>query len=140
MMERTTGYMGQVLNDVELTKTVQAVLLATYKDIDVSDVMPMPLLMVELAEKDGWGDRKVAFINTEGVGSISGDYNLVDVYYYTNSYGDMSVIQVGRNKLASLATEGEQDLAKWVREFGSRLDSNVSLWQGRMPKPGTQLA
>lgn len=140
MMDRTTGYMGQVLNDVELTSIVQAVLLATYGDIDVSQVMPMPLLMVELADKDGWGDPKVAFINTEGVGAISDDYNLVDVYYYSNAYGNMCVIQVGRKRLASIATEGEQDLAEWVRTFGARLDSNVSNWQHKMKYLHNQLA
>ena len=139
-MNRTTGYMGQVLNDVELTKLTRAVLLATYGDIDVSQIAPMPLLMVELAKKDGWGDTRHAFINTEGVGSISNDYNLVDVWYDANTFGNFCVIQISRKMLASIATEGEQDLAEWVREFGARLDNNVSLWQGKMATPATQLA
>lgn len=138
---RTMGYMGSVLNESELTKAVQAVVTAAYaRDIDVSQIMPMPLLMVKLADKDGWGDPKVAFINTEGVGSVSNDYNLVDVYYYTNAYGSMAVIQIGRNALADMATEGEQDLAEWVREFGARLDSNVRIWQHKMEYLQNQLA
>jgi hypothetical protein len=137
---RINGYMGVELDDVELTKRVKAILLAMYGDVDVSSVSVMPLLMVELAEKDNWGDTKLAFINTEGVGSIPNDYNRAEVYYFSNAYGMMNVIEVGRQVLEGMATEQTHDLAEWVRTFGARLDSNVSLWQRKMPKPATQLA
>ena len=139
-MERTKGYTGQVLNEVELTKRVRTVLTATYGDIDVSQAEAMPLLMIGLADKDGWGDGKVAFVNTEGVGEIADDYNLVDVWYFTSGWGQLNTIKVGRKLLVDMATEGEEDLAEWVRTFGARLDSNVRIWQGKMPKPATQLA
>jgi len=140
-MNRTTGYMGRKLNEAGLNERVKAVLVATYgEDLDVSNVEAMPLLMIGLADKDNWGDSGLAFINTEGVGSMVEDYNLVQVYYYTNGWGQLNSIGIGRNVLVKLATEGSEDLAEWVRSFGARLDSNVSLWQRRMHDPATQLA
>jgi hypothetical protein len=132
--------MGSVLDSAELTKRVQTVLIATYGDIDVSQAEAMPLLMVGLADKDGWGDGKLAFINTEGVGEIADDYNLVDVWYYTSNWGQLNTIKVGRKLLVGMATDEKQDLAEWVRVFGSRLDSNVRIWQNKMPDPTKQLA
>lgn len=140
-MNRTTGYMGRKLNEAGLNERVKAVLQATYgEDLDVSNVEAMPLLMIGLADKDNWGDAGLAFINTEGVGSMVEDYNLVQVYYYTNGWGQLNSIGIGRNVLVKLATEGPEDIAEWVRSFGARLDSNVSLWQRRMHQPANQLA
>jgi hypothetical protein len=140
-MNRTTGYMGRKLNEAGLNERVKVVLQATYgDDLDVSNVEAMPLLMIGLADKDNWGDSGLAFINTEGVGSMVEDYNLVQVYYYTSGWGQLNSIGIGRNVLVELATEGSEDIADWVRSFGSRLDSNVSLWQRRMHQPDNQLA
>lgn len=134
-MMRDKGYIGSVINSVELANRVRAIATAMHGD-DASfiDVDPMPLLMLSLKSKDAWGNTQLAFVNTEGVGDAA-EFDTVAVWFYYRN-GDMATsVQVSVKLLASMATNETEDLSEWVRTFGARLDSNVRIWQNQMSKP-----
>lgn len=74
------------------------------------------------------GER--AIVNSEGVGAIADEHEIVDVYF---TYAHYTVIKVALtlDEIAAASTEETIDLAHGIRTFGDRLDTNHWRWYSR---------
>jgi hypothetical protein len=82
-------------------------------------------------EPDAYGCAKHAVICGEGVGWIQDEYRTCLVPVSIGWSGD-SRVYLGIDVLKSCMTGETVDLADFVRVFGDRLESNLSLWQFKM--------
>ena len=110
----------------------QPMLAAIYEAIygEPSRFSVMPQAIVAAWNPDAWGVGAVdvATICTEGVGEFLSDENTLGIWC-TDKGRDFHIpLALHRVPL----TDDGVDFADFVRSFGARLESNWSLWEGRM--------
>ena len=120
MENRKKGYIGTILDGKKLADIANQIYALQYGD-EAGNCTVDDLLLIELAEKDTWGDPKYAVVCTEGVGWEQDSFHLISV---PTNVGDMSSwngkVQIAINVIKSCVTEQTQDIAEYVRVFGSQ--------------------
>jgi len=135
---RTRGYIARVVDSESLSAHIRLIIKLTYGDIDGLDKCGVePLVFVELEDKDSWGHARVAIIGTEGVGWRSDpDSRIVSVPVWSNNgMSNARPVDLHSEVLRDFLTAESVDLADWVRVFGDRLETNLSLWQEQVRTP-----
>jgi hypothetical protein len=140
MRERTQGYMGNVLDGKKLAKIANDILKLQYNN--PSTVTVDNLLLIELEEKNVFGDPKYAVVCSEGVGWEQDEYGCIEI---PTNVGEMGLwngrVFISVDKVKSCQTIFQKDISEYIRTFGDRLDNNCSLWQSKMSvAPATILA
>ena len=72
------------------------------------------------------GNNGVATVCTEGVGWYKDDKGYTVLFDDINSFGMWT--EISEEELLSLVSDEQVDLAKFIRVFGDRLESNFSIW------------
>jgi hypothetical protein len=140
MRERKTGYMGNVLDGKKLAKIANDIYALQYPDF--SECKVDNLLLIELEEKNVFGDPKYAVVCTEGVGWEQDEYGCIEI---PTNIGQMGLyngrVFISVEVIKSCQTIFKKDISEYIRTFGDRLDRNCSLWQSKMSvTPATILA
>jgi hypothetical protein len=139
-MERTKGYIGQILDGKKLAGIANSIYKLQYGE-DFTECKVDNLLFIELEEKTAFGDSKYALICTEGVGWIQDEYGCFEV---PTNIGAMGLwnghVFISVDVVKSCLTNEYADLAEYIRTFGSRLDNNCQLWQSKMSVPSAIMA
>jgi len=132
MRERMKGYSGNVLDGKKLAEIANGIYNLQYAGGE-SKCTVDNLLLIELEEKNVFGDSKYALICTEGVGWEQDTYGCLEV---PTNIGAMGLwngrVFISVDTVKSCLTDKTEDIADYIRVFGSRLDSNCSLWQSKM--------
>ena len=140
MRERTQGYMGNVLDGKKLAKIANDVYKAQYNE--PSECTVDNLLLIELEEKNVFGDPKYAVVCSEGVGWEQDEFGCIEI---PTNIGAMGLyngrVFISVEKVKSCQTIFQKDISEYIRVFGDRLDNNCALWQSKMSvAPATILA
>lgn len=139
-MERTKGYIGQIVDGKKLAGIANSIYKLQYGE-DFTECKVDNLLFIELEEKTAFGDSKYALICTEGVGWIQDEYSCIEV---PTNIGAMGLwnghVFISVDVVKSCLTNEYADLAEYIRTFGSRLDNNCQLWQSKMSVPSAIMA
>ena len=132
MRERSKGYIGQIVDGKKLAVIANGIYNLQYSS-DFSECTVDNLLFVTLEEKNVFGDNKYALVCTEGVGWEQDTYGCLEV---PTNIGQMGLwngrVFISVETVKSCLTDKTEDIADYVRVFGSRLDDNCSLWQSKM--------
>jgi hypothetical protein len=131
MSDRTKGYMGNVLDGKKLATIANEIYKAQYNE--PGEVTVDNLLLIELEEKNVFGDSKYAVVCSEGVGWEQDEYGCLEI---PTNVGQMGLwngrVFISVEKVKSCQTIIKEDISDYIRTFGSRLDSNCYLWQSKM--------
>lgn len=131
MRDRTKGYMGNVLDGKKLAAIATEIVKAQYNN--PSELTVDNLLLIELEEKNVFGDPKYAVVCSEGVGWEQDEYGCIEI---PTNIGAMGLwngrVFISVDKVKACQTIFQKDISDYIRVFGSRLDSNCSLWQSKM--------
>jgi hypothetical protein len=131
MSERTKGYIGNVLDGKKLAKIANEIYGAQYNEPSTCTVDN--LLLIELEEKNVFGDPKYAVVCSEGVGWEQDEYGCLEI---PTNIGQMGLwngrVFISVEKVKACQTDRTEDISDYIRVFGSRLDSNCYLWQSKM--------
>ena len=140
MRERKQGYMGNILDGEKLAKIANDILKLQYND--PSDVTVDNLLLIELEEKNVFGDPKYAVVCSEGVGWEQDEYGCIEIPTNVGAMGLWNGrVFISVDKVKSCQTIFKKDISEYIRTFGDRLDNNCNLWQSKMSvAPATILA
>lgn len=135
--ERKNGYIGQIVSGEKLAEVAKKIYANQYLENEIdSDIEVSDLLLIELAEKDSWGDTKYALVCDEGVGWKQQDRYLIEV---PTNIGPMGLyngsVNISVAVIKNCLTGDTSDIADFVRIFGDRLDNNVAIWQDQMKEP-----
>ena len=132
MRERSTGYIGQIVDGKKLAVIANGIYALQYSN-DFSPCTVDNLLFVTLEEKNVYGDNKYALVCSEGVGWEQDTYGCLEV---PTNIGQMGLwngrVFISVDTVKSCLTDQTVDIADYIRVFGDRLDSNCSLWQSKM--------
>ena len=74
------------------------------------------------------GENGVATLITEGVGWYADAQGKLPINYYGKN-GMSGYLDITPEELAPLISDETTDLADFVRIFGDRLETNLSIWQ-----------
>ena len=131
MRNRTKGYVGNVLDGKKLATIATEIVKAQYNN--PSELTVDNLLLIELEEKNVFGDPKYAVVCSEGVGWEQDEYGCLEI---PTNIGAMGLwngrVFISVEKVKACQTLFKEDISDYIRTFGSRLDSNCSLWQSKM--------
>ena len=131
MRDRTKGYTGNVLDGKKLAIIATEIVKAQYNN--PSELTVDNLLLIELEEKNVFGDPKYAVVCSEGVGWEQDEYGCLEI---PTNIGAMGLwngrVFISVEKVKACQTLFKEDISDYIRTFGSRLDSNCSLWQSKM--------
>ena len=131
MRDRTKGYTGNVLDGKKLAIIATEIVKAQYNN--PSELTVDNLLLIELEEKNVFGDPKYAVVCSEGVGWEQDDYGCLEI---PTNIGAMGLyngrVFISVDKVKSCQTLFKKDISDYIRTFGDRLDRNCSLWQSKM--------
>jgi hypothetical protein len=131
MRERTTGYIGNILDGKKLAKIANKIYKAQYNN--VSECTVDNLLLIELEEKNVYGDSKYAVVCTEGVGWEQDTYGCLEIPTNVSAMGNWNGrVFISVEVIGQCLTGQTQDISKYIRTFGDRLDNNCYLWQSKM--------
>ena len=132
MSERMKGYAGNVLDGKKLAKIANDIYRAQYSN-DFSECTVDNLLLIELEEKNVFGDPKYAVLCSEGVGWEQDTYGCLEV---PTNIGQMGLwngrVFISVDTVKSCLTDKTEDISDYIRVFGDRLDNNCYLWQSKM--------
>jgi len=132
MSERMKGYTGNVLDGKKLAEIANDIYRAQYSN-DFSECTVDNLLLIELEEKNVFGDPKYAVLCSEGVGWEQDTYGCLEI---PTNIGQMGLwngrVFISVDTVKSCQTIFKKEVSDYIRVFGSRLDSNCSLWQSKM--------
>jgi len=132
LRERSKGYIGQIVDGKKLAVIANGIYNLQYSS-EFSECTVDNLLFVTLEEKNVFGDNKYALVCTEGVGWEQDTYGCLEV---PTNIGQMGLwngrVFISVETVKSCLTDKTEDIADYVRVFGSRLDDNCSLWQSKM--------
>jgi hypothetical protein len=132
MRERTRGYEGKLVNGEKLAEIANGIYALQYSN-EFSECEVDDLLLIELEEKNVFGDPKYALICSEGVGWEQDTYGCLEV---PTNIGPMGLwngrVFISVDTVKSCMTANIVDISDYIRVFGDRLDSNCSLWQSKM--------
>lgn len=131
-MSRTRGYEGKILNGEKLAEIANKIYALQYGD-DYIDCKVDNLLLIELEEKDVFGDHKYAVVCSEGVGWEQDEYGCIEI---PTNIGPMGLwnghVFISVKIIKQCMTANIEDISDYIRVFGDRLDRNCSLWQCKM--------
>jgi len=137
MSNRSIGYTGNVLDGKKLAKIANDIYRAQYSN-DFSECKVDDLLLIELEEKNVFGDPKYAVLCSEGVGWEQDSYGCLEI---PTNIGQMGLwngrVFISVDTVKSCQTIFKKDVSEYIRTFGDRLDRNCSLWQSKMSKEPT---
>lgn len=141
MRERSKGYTGNVLDGKKLAKVANDIYRAQYSN-DFSECTVDNLLLIELEEKNVYGDPKYAVVCTEGVGWEQDTYGCLEIPTNIGAMGNWNGrVFISVDTVKSCQTIFQKDISEYIRVFGDRLDNNCNLWQAKMSVlPSTILA
>jgi len=129
---RTKGYEGKLVDGKKLAEIANGIYNLQYSS-DFSECTVDSLLLVELEEKNVFGDPKYALICSEGVGWEQDTYGCLEV---PTNIGQMGLwngrVFISVDTVKSCMTNTVADIADYIRIFGDRLDNNCNLWQSKM--------
>jgi len=132
MSSRTKGYIGTLVDGKKLATIANGIYNLQYSS-DFSECTVDSLLFIELEEKNVFGDPKYALVCSEGVGWEQDTYGCLEV---PTNIGAMGLwngrVFISVDTVKSCLTDKTEDISDYIRVFGSRLDSNCSLWQSKM--------
>jgi hypothetical protein len=132
MSNRAKGYIGTIVDGAKLAEIANDIYKLQYGN-DIGTCTVDSLLFIELEEKNVFGDPKYALVCTEGVGWEQDTYGCLEV---PTNIGQMGLwngrVFVSVEKVKECLTDRTEDISDYIRVFGSRLDSNCSLWQSKM--------
>jgi len=132
MRDRTKGYEGKLVDGKKLAAIANDIYRLQYSN-DFSPCTVDNLLMIELEEKNVYGDPKYALVCSEGVGWEQDTYGCLEV---PTNIGQMGLwngrVFISVDTVKSCLTDTVADIADYIRVFGDRLDNNCSLWQSKM--------
>ena len=132
MRERSKGYIGQIVDGKKLAVIANGIYNLQYSS-DFSECTVDGLLFVTLDEKNVFGDNKYALVCSEGVGWEQDTYGCLEV---PTNIGQMGMwngrVFISVDTVKECLTDQTADISDYIRVFGSRLDSNCSLWQSKM--------
>ena len=132
MRDRTKGYTGTIVDGKKLAVIANGIYNLQYSS-DFSECTVDSLLFIELEEKNVFGDPKYALVCSEGVGWEQDTYGCLEV---PTNIGPMGLwngrVFISVDTVKSCLTDNTEDISDYIRTFGSRLDSNCSLWQSKM--------
>lgn len=135
MRERSSGYIGQVVDGKKLATIANDIYRLQYSN-EFSECTVDNLLFITLEEKNVFGDPKYALVCSEGVGWEQDTYGCLEV---PTNIGAMGLwngrVFISVDTVKECLTDKTEDIADYVRVFGDRLDSNCSLWQSKMSVP-----
>lgn len=92
-------------------------------ELTVDELVAVPLLGQKVRGKQAYG-----LVCTEGVGWLPDAYWAL---YDLNAVGDTgqrTQFKLYAGRIEDYITDEEVDLAEWIRTFGSRLETNFSIW------------
>lgn len=131
-MARTRGYEGKILNGEKLAEIANKIYALQYGD-DYINCKVDNLLLIELEEKDPFGDPKYAVVCSEGVGWEQDEYGCIEI---PTNIGPMGLwnghVFISAKIVKQCMTAKIEDISDYIRVFGERLDRNCSLWQCKM--------
>ena len=141
MRERSTGYIGQIVDGKKLAVIANGIYNLQYSS-DFSECKVDNLLLITLEEKNVYGDNKYALVCSEGVGWEQDTYGCLEV---PTNIGQMGLwngrVFISVDTVKECLTDQTEDISDYIRVFGDRLDNNCSLWQSKMSvAPSTILA
>jgi len=141
MRDRIKGYKGNKLDGKKLAKIANDIYRAQYSN-DFSECTVDNLLLIELEEKNVYGDPKYAVLCSEGVGWEQDSYGCLEIPTNIGQWGSWNGrVFISVDTVKSCQTIFQEDVSEYIRTFGDRLDSNCSLWQSKMSvAPATILA
>jgi hypothetical protein len=131
--DRKKGYVGKTIDGKKLADIANAIYKLQY--VEPSICTMDDYLLLELAETDAFGDHKIALICNEGVGWIQDEYGTIEVPTNLGQFGYLGGrVHISVEVIKTCITDNTIEVSDYVRTFGSRLDNNCSLWQGKMKK------
>ena len=134
--ERAQGYVGKTIDGKKLADIANAIYKLQYTEPSVCTMDDY--LVIELAEKDAFGDPKIALLCNEGVGWIQDEYSTIEVPTNIGQSGYMSGrVHISVEVIKTCMTDNTIEVSDFIRTFGDRLDANCSLWQSKMKEPVT---
>ena len=140
MRNRQKGYEGKIVDGKKLAEIANGIYGLQYSN-DFSPCTVDNLLLIELEEKNVFGDPKYALVCSEGVGWEQDTYGCLEV---PTNIGQMGLwngrVFISVDTVKSCLTDTVADIADYIRVFGDRLDSNCSLWQSKMSVVDSTLA
>lgn len=126
---RATGVTGKIIDSAKLGAWLETYMSVVYGVNDEAELSAYSIDALLLLQRQVNGHNEYAAVLEEGVGyQAEGTENLVPLpirHGYTLGF---LTAYIHPDVLASMASESEQDLASWVRTFGSRLESNFGIW------------
>lgn len=132
MSERMKGYEGKLVDGKKLAEIANSIYRLQY-DENINECTVDNLLLIELEEKNVYGDPKYALVCSEGVGWEQDTYGCLEV---PTNIGQMGLwngrVFISVDTVKSCMTNTVADISDYIRVFGDRLDSNCSLWQSKM--------
>ena len=132
MRERMTGYTGNVLDGKKLAEIANGIYNLQYSS-EFSECTVDNLLLIELEEKNVFGDPKYAVLCSEGVGWEQDTYGCLEI---PTNIGQMGLwngrVFISVESVKACQTIFKKEVSDYIRVFGDRLDSNCSLWQSKM--------
>jgi hypothetical protein len=132
MRDRVKGYEGKLIDGKKLAEIANGIYSLQYSN-DFSPCTVDNLLMIELEEKNVFGDPKYALVCSEGVGWEQDTYGCLEV---PTNIGQMGLwngrVFISVDTVKSCLTDTVADIADYIRVFGDRLDRNCDLWQSKM--------
>lgn len=131
MENRTKGFYGTLVSGEKLAVIANEIYTLMYQDKDTKCRID-DLLLIELAEKDVWGDSKFALVCNEGVGWVQDEYSTIPVPTNVGHGWLNGRVHISVEVIKSCLTDKKVDIAEYVRVFGDRLDDNVAIWQNAM--------
>ena len=129
--KRRKGVTARLI-DGWLNLHIQDIIRLTYGSFDgIEKCGVEPLVFIETTDNDAWGKPRVAVIGTEGVGWKSdSDSRLISIPVWSNNgMSSARPVELHADVLRKFVTDEVVDLADWVRIFGDRLETNLSIWQ-----------
>lgn len=139
MRNRTKGYEGKLVDGNKLATIANDIYRLQYSN-DFSPCTVDNLLLIELEEKNVFGDPKYALVCSEGVGWEQDTYGCLEV---PTNIGQMGLwngrVFISVDTVKECLTDTVEDIADYIRVFGDRLDSNCSLWQSKMSAPSVMI-
>ena len=127
MRNRSKGYIGQIVDGKKLATIANDIYNLQYSGM-ASNCTVDNLLLVTLEEKNVFGDNKYALVCSEGVGWEQDTYGCLEV---PTNIGQMGLwngrVFISVETVKECLTEQTEDISDYIRVFGDRLDSNLSL-------------
>lgn len=120
MSVREKGILVHTLDQDKTTAYIKNLDPELYQDVTVSNMAVVV------------GDKGLATLCSEGVGWFVDDNGKVPVDYFTTR--TVGYLDIPVEDIPSLLSDKRIDLSDFIRSFGSRLETNFSIWKSQVKK------